>query len=86
MKDLQQAIEEAFEVRAEITPGSHHPEARMAVDTTLDLLVSGAVRVAEKVKGNWHVNEWLKKAGPDGKKVLDIAAKYASGAKIMLAK
>ncbi len=32
------------------------------------------------------IDEWLKKAGPDGKKVLDIAAKYASGAKIMLAK
>ena len=30
------------------------------------------------------IDEWLKKAGPDGKKVLDIAAKYASGAKIML--
>lgn len=30
------------------------------------------------------IKEWLKVAGPDGKKVLDIAAKYASGAKIML--
>ena len=32
------------------------------------------------------IDEWLKKAGPDGKKVLDIAAKYAGGAKIMLEK
>jgi len=62
MKDLQQAIEEAFEYRAEITPNSDHPEARMAVDTTIDLLDSGAVRVAEQIDGNWHVNEWLKKA------------------------
>ena len=32
------------------------------------------------------VDEWVKKAGPRAKEVLEIAAKYASGAKIMLEK
>ena len=32
------------------------------------------------------IQEWLKVAGPYGPKVLEIAAEYASGAKIMLAK
>ncbi len=62
MKDLQQVIEEAFERRTEITPGQAHEAIRMAVDTTLDLLDRGVVRVAEKIDGNWHVNQWLKKA------------------------
>ncbi len=62
MKDLQQAIEEAFERRADITPGNGHQEVRMAVDTTLDLLDKGVVRVAEKIDGEWQVNQWLKKA------------------------
>ncbi len=62
MKDLQQAIEQAFEQRAEITPGNGHQEVRMAVDTTLDLLDKGVVRVAEKIDGEWQVHQWLKKA------------------------
>jgi TRAP-type C4-dicarboxylate transport system substrate-binding protein len=32
------------------------------------------------------IQKWLDRAGPKGKKVLEIAAKYASGAKIMMAK
>ena len=32
------------------------------------------------------IDEWLKLAGPQGKQVLDIAAQYAGGAKIMLKK
>ena len=32
------------------------------------------------------VDEWLKIAGPNGKQILDIAANYAGGAKIMLRK
>jgi TRAP-type C4-dicarboxylate transport system substrate-binding protein len=32
------------------------------------------------------VDEWLKLTGPQGKQVLDIAAQYAGGAKIMLKK
>ena len=35
---------------------------RDAVETALDLLDRGAARVAEKSDGDWHVNQWLKKA------------------------
>lgn len=62
MKDLQLAIDEAFEQRADISPGSGHHEVRQAVDTALDLLDKGVVRVAEPVDGEWRVQQWLKKA------------------------
>lgn len=58
--DLIAAIEAAWEIRAEITPGS---EVRNAVNDTLALLDSGEARVAEPDgKGGWTVNQWLKKA------------------------
>ncbi|HWB71274.1 MAG TPA: 2,3,4,5-tetrahydropyridine-2,6-dicarboxylate N-succinyltransferase [Egibacteraceae bacterium] len=37
-------------------------EARDAVTAALDLLDRGAVRVAEKVDGEWVVHQWLKRA------------------------
>ena len=53
-------IEEAWENRAEIVPDS---EIRGAVSDALEMLDSGAARVAEPDgKGGWHVNQWLKKA------------------------
>jgi len=62
VQDLQSVIEAAFERRAEITPNNAAPELREAVEETLRLLDSGTVRVAEKRDGEWHVNQWLKKA------------------------
>lgn len=54
------AIEDAWENRAEITPGS---DVRHAVSDALALLDSGEARVAEPDgSGNWRVNQWLKKA------------------------
>ncbi|CAN5536717.1 2,3,4,5-tetrahydropyridine-2,6-dicarboxylate N-succinyltransferase [soil metagenome] len=38
------------------------PQVAEAVMTTLDLLDAGTVRVAEKVAGDWVVNQWLKQA------------------------
>ncbi|MBA4046697.1 MAG: 2,3,4,5-tetrahydropyridine-2,6-dicarboxylate N-succinyltransferase, partial [Erythrobacter sp.] len=58
--DLIAAIEAAWEIRAEITPGS---EVRNAVNDALALLDSGEARVAEPDgNGGWRVNQWLKKA------------------------
>ena len=37
-------------------------DLRDAVGAALDALDSGALRVAEKHDGEWHVNQWLKKA------------------------
>ena len=59
---LRSLVENAFEARAEITPKSISRELRVALDEVLDLLDSGAVRVAEMKADRWVVNEWLKKA------------------------
>ncbi|SFV36541.1 2,3,4,5-tetrahydropyridine-2-carboxylate N-succinyltransferase [Devosia crocina] len=58
---LSAVIEAAFENRAEVNLATTG-EVRDAVDTALALLDSGEARVAEKVDGDWQVNQWLKKA------------------------
>ncbi|OYX93321.1 MAG: 2,3,4,5-tetrahydropyridine-2,6-dicarboxylate N-succinyltransferase, partial [Novosphingobium sp. 35-62-5] len=60
MSQLEAAIEAAWEDRANVTPAS--AEVREVVEAALELLDSGKVRVAEKVDGQWQVNQWLKKA------------------------
>lgn len=62
MGTLQSVIEEAFERRAELSPGNASEEIKQAVNTALHQLDSGQARVAEHVNGEWKVNEWLKKA------------------------
>ncbi len=59
---LKTLVEAAFEVRAEITPSNVSRGLRIALDECLELLDSGAARVAEKRDGRWQVNDWLKKA------------------------
>lgn len=62
--DLQAAIDAAWEDRANISTQTQGP-AREAVLTALDMLDSGAARVAEKsgdASGDWVVHQWLKKA------------------------
>lgn len=59
--DLAAAIDQAWETRTEITPASS--AARESVEAALELLDSGAARVAEPDgAGGWRVNQWLKKA------------------------
>jgi 2,3,4,5-tetrahydropyridine-2-carboxylate N-succinyltransferase len=60
--DLRTIIESAYETRAQITPRTTSPELGNAVETVLELLDAGTLRVAEKFDGAWHVHEWLKKA------------------------
>jgi len=62
MSDLKNIIEDAFEHRADITPRSVDTHVKEAVLEALNLLDSGERRVAEKVDGDWVVNQWLKKA------------------------
>jgi 2,3,4,5-tetrahydropyridine-2-carboxylate N-succinyltransferase len=59
--DLAKTIDDAFEARAEIGFGTKGP-VREAVEEALNLLDSGQARVAEKIDGNWQVNQWLKRA------------------------
>ena len=59
--ELENAIEQAWEARAEVTPASS--DVRTVVEEALALLDSGAARVAEPDgAGGWKVNQWLKKA------------------------
>jgi len=60
MSTLAARIEAAFDARDTVTPASD--DVRAIVDEALDLLDSGQARVAEKVDGEWVVNQWLKKA------------------------
>ncbi len=62
MSDLQNIIEQAFEHRADINPRSVDTHVKEAVLEALNQLDNGKMRVAEKIKGEWVVNEWLKKA------------------------
>lgn len=58
---LAQIIDSAFENRAEVNFATKG-EIRDAVDSALGMLDRGEARVAEKIDGNWQVNQWLKKA------------------------
>ena len=59
---LETAIEAAWEARDSITPQTTG-ETREAIQDTLNALDSGSLRVAERQdNGDWHVNQWAKKA------------------------
>jgi len=62
MEALRQRIEAAFEARAEISPRSVEPSVRADVENVIAMLDKGEARVAEKIDGEWHVHQWLKKA------------------------
>ena len=60
MQDLEQHIETAFAARED---GFNDPVLlKKHVDQAIELLDSGERRVAEQRDGQWHVNQWLKKA------------------------
>lgn len=59
---LQAIIEAAFERRAEITPKTVDAQTRAAVEEVIKGLDNGSLRVAEKIDGEWVVNQWVKKA------------------------
>jgi len=62
MQHLQSIIEAAFEDRAKLSPQQAPADIKNAVDEIIELLDTGKARVAEKINGQWQVNEWLKKA------------------------
>ena len=62
VSELENAIEEAWENRADINPGTTGA-TRIAITETLQKLDKGKIRVAErKTDGTWVVNQWAKKA------------------------
>ncbi|MEP3631164.1 MAG: 2,3,4,5-tetrahydropyridine-2,6-dicarboxylate N-succinyltransferase [Hyphomicrobiales bacterium] len=70
--DLQATIEKAFDDRDNINTGTTG-EVREAVQEALNLMDSGAARVAEKSGNDWVVNQWLKKAVLLGFRLNDMA-------------
>ncbi len=58
---LEPVIEAAWEARDGLTLTTKG-EVRDAVDSVLEALDKGVLRVAEKRGRNWHVNQWAKKA------------------------
>ncbi len=59
---LETAIEAAWEARDGISPTTTGA-VRDAIEDTLNALDSGKLRVAERREnGDWHVNQWAKKA------------------------
>ncbi|MGR3724230.1 2,3,4,5-tetrahydropyridine-2,6-dicarboxylate N-succinyltransferase [Abyssibius alkaniclasticus] len=69
---LEAAIEAAWEARDMISPATTG-ETREAIEHTLDALDSGKLRVAEpRESGEWHVNQWAKKAVLLGFRIKDM--------------
>ena len=69
---LEIAIEAAWDNRDEISSNTVG-EARDAIEETLDALDSGKLRVAEpQDSGQWHVNQWAKKAVLLGFRIQDM--------------
>ena len=62
MHPLEALINAAWEDRVRFSPADAPAELRSAVETVLDDLDRGALRVAEKTGGEWTVHQWIKKA------------------------
>ena len=63
MSDIERIVTEAWERRAELSPADAESDVGLAVERAIGLLDRGEARVAEpRGVGDWHVNEWLKKA------------------------
>ncbi|MDR0564526.1 MAG: 2,3,4,5-tetrahydropyridine-2,6-dicarboxylate N-succinyltransferase [Azoarcus sp.] len=62
MQNIQQIIDSAFDNRANLSPSAAPAEVRDAVEYIIAGLDSGSLRVAEKINGQWVVNQWIKKA------------------------
>jgi len=58
---LQPVIEQLWENRADLSPASNAEQIH-AIDQVIALLDSGALRVAEKINGEWVTHQWIKKA------------------------
>ena len=69
---LEAAIEAAWDARDTISPATTG-ESRDAIEDTLNALDSGTLRVAERRdSGDWHVNQWAKKAVLLGFRIKDM--------------
>ncbi len=61
-QQLSSLIDGAWEDRTSLSPTSAPADIRDAVNQVIDLLDKGALRVAEKINGDWVTHQWIKKA------------------------
>lgn len=76
---LEAVIDRAWEARATLSPTCAGADIRDAVETVIEGLDKGRLRVAEKIDGHWQVHQWLKKAvllsfRLQGNRVMDAGA------------
>ncbi|MBA3536239.1 MAG: 2,3,4,5-tetrahydropyridine-2,6-dicarboxylate N-succinyltransferase, partial [Tatlockia sp.] len=62
MNELRTIIDTSYEKRQTLAPENASKELLFAVDEIISMLDRGQLRVAEKVKDEWIVHQWLKKA------------------------
>lgn len=55
-------IESAFEQRTLLKNKPLDPSLKSTINEVISLLNHGKIRVAEKIHGEWHVHQWIKKA------------------------
>lgn len=55
-------LEAAWEDRTKFSAASAPKDIREAVETVIEALDKGALRVAEKINGDWVTHQWIKKA------------------------
>ena len=60
LEKIEKSINEAFENKAKLD--SSNKEVNELIRETIDLLDNGRIRVAEKKRDKWQVNQWIKKA------------------------
>ncbi len=62
IEELRRIIESAYQNRADYAPQRTPAVVREAIETCIDLLQAGQLRVAEPQASGWVVNQWLKMA------------------------
>lgn len=62
MNQYQELIENAFDDRQQLSSNNAPKDISDAVRAVINGLDAGNIRVAEKINGDWTVNQWVKKA------------------------
>lgn len=61
MRKHKKIIEEAFEYREKVNAKTVEPALKDAINEVISALDRGEIRVAEKKRNRWVVNQWIKK-------------------------
>ncbi|TDJ35773.1 MAG: 2,3,4,5-tetrahydropyridine-2,6-dicarboxylate N-succinyltransferase [Gammaproteobacteria bacterium] len=62
MSQRREIIETAFETRAELSPDRADSQLHRAIESVLNDLESGELRVAQPTSGGWQTNDWVRMA------------------------